>query len=106
MVMRTLWMMLLAAVSVGAQSHGANGHSAQEVPLKLTEAEQAWVRTHPQVRWGVDPHWPPFSSWNRDRQLIGIDADITRLVAARAGLRLTIVPGESWSEVLARAKAG
>ena len=72
---------------------------------ELTEAERGWLSAHPRVRWGADPDWPPFSSLDSHGELIGIDADITRLAAERVGLRVTVVPAASWSEVLAKAKA-
>jgi len=74
--------------------------------VRLTAAEQTWLKSHPEVRWGVDPNWPPFSSLNRTNQMIGIDADIVRLAAARVGLTLKRVIANSWSEVFAKAKAG
>src|SRR5215467_9202176 len=72
----------------------------------LTEAERDWIAAHPQVRWGFDPDWPPFSSFDHYHRLVGIDADLTRLAARRAGLQLSMVSGNSWSEVYAKAKAG
>jgi two-component system sensor histidine kinase EvgS len=107
--MKALRMLVLAAASVGMQSQPATGeeiHPGQSATVQLTEAERVWVRTHPQVRWGVDPHWPPFSSFNHDHQLIGIDADITRLVAKRVGLRVEPIPASSWAEVVDKAEAG
>jgi signal transduction histidine kinase len=74
--------------------------------VRLTQAEQDWVKAHPHVRWGADPNWPPFSSFDRQGKLVGIDADITRLVAERVGLKLTFVQTASWSEVFEKAKAG
>lgn len=74
--------------------------------VQLTLREQAWLKRHREVRWGADPNWPPFSSWNRTNQMIGIDADIVRLAAARAGLTVKPVFASSWSEVFAKAKAG
>src|SRR4051794_5281236 len=50
-----------------------------EPKVQLTEAERAWRDAHEQVRWGVDPDWPPFSSFDSYGRLVGIDADITRL---------------------------
>lgn len=73
--------------------------------IVLTESEQAWIKAHPQVRWGFDPNWPPFSSYDSYQRLVGIDFDLTLLVARRAGLQLSIVSGASWAEVYAKAKA-
>src|SRR5262245_11108547 len=59
--------------------------------VRLTERERAWINAYPQVRWGVDPDWAPFSSFDHDQKLVGIDADITQLVAQRVGLKLSLV---------------
>lgn len=105
----TVWLLFWVVISAGAWSSAATNSEnrpASEATVQLTRAERAWLDAHPQVRWGADPDWPPFSSFDRDSQLIGIDADITRLVAARVGMRLTLVRAASWSEVLAKAKSG
>jgi len=58
------------------------------------------------VRWGADPDWPPFSTLDREGKVVGIDADITRLVAERVGLRIVFVRASSWAQVFEQAKAG
>ena len=78
---------------VGVNTAAAVRERAREVTL--TRAEQDWLSAHPQVRWGCDPEWPPFSSFDADHRLVGIDADLTRLVARRAGIHLSVVAGKS-----------
>lgn len=77
-----------------------------DVRVTLSDAERNWIGAHPQVRWGFDPNWPPFSSFDLDHRLVGIDADLTRLVAQRVGIQLSIVAGKSWADIYAKAKAG
>ncbi len=107
--MKNKWLLLGAIALIGMRSPAATDEgtsSRQNVSITLTDAERAWIQAHPHVRWGADPDWPPFSSIDRKGQLTGIDVDITRLVAARAGLDLTLVRATNWSEMLAKAKAG
>jgi ABC-type amino acid transport substrate-binding protein len=92
---------------------GTRAHAALDRPdtnsgvrIKVTAAEEQWIQTHPQVRWGFDPDWPPFSSFDSYHRLTGIDADLTRLVARRTGLQLSMVSGASWADVYAKAIAG
>lgn len=80
--------------------------SVTNISVQLTEAERNWIKAHPVVRWGFDPNWPPFSRLDAYDRAVGIDADLTRLVARRVGLQLEIVSGASWSEVYAKANAG
>ena len=84
----------------------AAGKMVSTPAVELTSEEAAWLQAHPVVRWGVDPAWPPFSYPNRKGELVGIDAELTRLVAERAGVRIILVRTSSWSETLARARAG
>lgn len=95
-----------AAQNNRAEMPLTNFDAANRATVQLTVAERAWLKNHSEVRWGADPNWPPFSSWNRTNQLIGIDADIVRLAAARVGLNVKPVIANSWSEVFAKAKAG
>lgn len=80
--------------------------TAHQPQVALTQAEQDWLRAHPLVRWGADPDWPPFSSLDREGKVVGIDADITRLVAERVGLQIVFVRASSWAQVFEQAKAG
>jgi len=89
-----------------AETPKTDSDTTNRATVHLTGTEQAWLKNHPEVRWGADPNWPPFSSWNRTNQLIGIDADIVRLAAARVGLTVKPVIANSWPEVFAKAKAG
>ncbi len=107
--MKNKWLLLGVIALIGLRSPAASDERTsqpQNSTIILTDAEHEWIRAHPHVRWGADPDWPPFSSFDRKGQLIGIDADITRLAAARAGLDLTLVRAANWSEMLAKAKAG
>lgn len=102
--MKKLLISICIIVFAIAQNNRAD--SANGAKVQLTPTEQAWLKNHPEVRWGADPDWPPFSNLNRSNQLIGIDADIVRLAATRVGLTMKPVIAKSWSEVFAKAKAG
>jgi signal transduction histidine kinase len=92
--------LIVAAHNISAQTNRA-------VPqVILTEPEKAWMQKHPVVYWGIDPQWPPFSSFNRDGELVGIDADLMKLLAERTGLNLQFRRTENWSETLEKARSG
>jgi len=105
--MKELILVVLACFAA-ARAHASTSafERRSDVRIALTESEQGWIKAHPQVRWGFDPNWPPFSSYDSYQRLVGIDVDLTRLVARRAGFQLSIVSGASWAEVYAKAKAG
>jgi len=72
----------------------------------LSDSERAWKQKHPVVYWGVDPHWPPFSSFDKQGRIAGIDVEIVNLIAARTGLNIQVVRTPTWSETLRKAAAG
>lgn len=96
----------ILTISASAQEQQIIPADSRKVAVHLTAAEQAWLGKHPVVRWGEDPDWPPFSQYDSHHNLVGIDADVVRLAAARVGLRVTPVQANSWSDVVDKAKEG
>jgi signal transduction histidine kinase len=81
--------------------------SAKEIrTVVLSQSEQLWLQQHPVVHWGADPQWPPFSSFDPQGKISGIDVDIVKLLAARTGLHLEFVETPTWSETLRKAGTG
>ena len=66
--------------------------------IVLSPEEARWVATHPRVRLGVDPAWPPFSFIGKDGRHQGIDAEILQLLSDRIGITFDLVPTDSWSQ--------
>jgi len=79
---------------------GGNGNN----PI-LTPEEQAWLASHPHIRLGYDPSWPPFSYRGANGEIHGIDADVLALIAQRLGVHFELVTANTWSEVYAKALA-
>lgn len=71
----------------------------------LTSEERAWLERNPVIRYGADPHWPPFSIRTRDR-LTGIDPSLFDLFEGRLGVRFEYVPTKEWSETLRKLEHG
>ncbi|MFG0805823.1 diguanylate cyclase domain-containing protein [Pseudomonas fluvialis] len=74
--------------------------------LPLTEAQRDYLRSNPEVNVCVDPDWQPFEIIDARGEHQGIAADLLRLVAERAGLRLRILPTVDWEASLAASQAG
>src|SRR5262249_46559287 len=103
------WTLSLAIVASAQDRSSQNEKSnsdSSKIAVHLTAAEHAWLNEHPIIRWGEDPNWPPFSQYDSHHNLVGIDADVVRLAAARVGLTVIPVQAGSWSEILAKAEAG
>jgi signal transduction histidine kinase len=92
--------LVLAAAISTAQTNRDGAH------VDLSESEVAWMLKHPVVYWGVDPQWPPFSSYDKEGRLSGIDVEIINLLAKRTGLNMQLVETTNWSETLQKAVAG
>ena len=72
--------------------------------IRLTSAEETWLKKHKTIRLGVDPNWPPFDYIGEDGSHMGMAADYVRLLNERLGMSMKVVPSLIWSEVITGAK--
>ncbi len=75
-------------------------------PITLSSREKAWIKSHPNIRLGIDPEFAPFEFLGKNGRYQGIAADYVKLLRKRLGLQLRVVPGLSWPEVMAAAQNG
>jgi ABC-type amino acid transport substrate-binding protein len=75
-----------------------------EIDTPLSKEEKAWIKSHPVVRLGVDPGWPPFDFVDEKGQHQGLAADVLKLLGERLGFQLFLVPGLTWPQVLEAAR--
>lgn len=59
----------------------------------------AEIRRDGVLRVGVNPNFPPMSSYGADNTLTGFDVDVAKALAARLRLRLQLVPTEAAQRV-------
>lgn len=67
--------------------------------VQLTEAEQSWLRRHPQVVVGGSRDWQPFNFVDEQGRYSGIANDYLQLIAEKTGLKLK-VKIDQWSRNL------
>lgn len=72
--------------------------------IQLTDAEQAWMATHPVIRVGPDPEFRPVEFFDQEGAYQGLAADYISAVADHLGLHFEIVRLDSWDEVVRQAK--
>lgn len=72
--------------------------------LALTQAQQQWLKAHPDIRIGIDQHWYPVEYVDNDGMAAGISNDIVQLMVQQSNIDLTYNNQLSWSEVIERAK--
>ncbi len=68
------------------------GASAQARSLSAIQAAG-------ELRVGVNPNFPPMSSYAANNEITGFDVDVARRIAAALGVRLTLVPTEAAQRV-------
>jgi len=74
--------------------------------IALTRAEQKWLVKHPNLRLGVDPAWPPFEFIDKNGNYAGISSGFIEAISDRLDIKMTLIPGLTWSQVIEKAKAG
>lgn len=75
------------------------------VEIEFTEAERLWLQKHDRVRVGIDPEFAPFE-YLENGQYSGMASDYLELLSQRLNLRMEVVEGLSWAEVIDSAKQG
>jgi ABC-type amino acid transport substrate-binding protein len=74
--------------------------------ISLTIEEQKWLTKHPDFRLGVDPAWPPFEFIDENGNYAGISSGFIEAISDRLNIKMTPVPGLTWSKVIEKSKAG
>jgi PAS domain S-box-containing protein len=88
-----------------------NGYAAMDVKvgsvrkIPLTAREQNWIEEHPVIHLGVDPEFSPFEYFDAEGSYQGISSDYVKILNERLGLKMEVMPGLSWPEVIEKARA-
>ncbi|MCG8613061.1 MAG: transporter substrate-binding domain-containing protein [Pseudomonadales bacterium] len=75
------------------------------VELNLTETEKKWLRAHRNIRLGVDPEFAPFEYLDGERYS-GMASDYVDLLSKRLNVKMEVVQGLSWKDVIQQAEGG
>jgi PAS domain S-box-containing protein len=70
------------------------------------DADRRFRAAHPVWRVSGDPNWRPYSFRAADGKIVGLDVEFSRVLAERIGVQLEWVDVPSWTEALARYRAG
>ncbi len=79
---------------------------ADSKSINLTEAEKAFIRTHPVIHLGIDPNFVPYEFIDTDGDYKGIAADYIQLISERTGLKMVVEPNLTWPDAYEQAKQG
>ena len=78
----------------------------QEKKILLTDEEKEWLSKHPKLRLGVDPAWPPFEFIDENGNYAGVGSGFIDAISDRLKIKMTPIPGLTWTQVIEKAKAG
>lgn len=62
--------------------------------LRLTAAEDAWLKGRRSVRVGIVPECPPMAFRSPQGEIVGITPDYLRLLGERIGIRFDLIPAQ------------
>lgn len=82
-------------------SNASNGYfKLKQLKANLTDQEQTWVEQHKTINMGFIRNWAPVEFEDENGQVIGINADINKLIARRADINFNYVPFDNWNDML------
>jgi len=86
-------------------SNSRANHISRRI-IKLSDEQKAWISTHPSIRVGVDPSWPPIEYFDDRGVYSGIASDYVRLFESTFKVKAEYDSSLSWAEVIKRVKEG
>ncbi|MFT4926775.1 MAG: diguanylate cyclase (GGDEF)-like protein [Phenylobacterium sp.] len=68
--------------------------------VELTKVEKNWVLRHPVIRLGALKDWAPIEFTDDNGQLIGVTADLVKIIKKRSRISVEVVLFDQWSQLL------
>jgi diguanylate cyclase (GGDEF)-like protein/PAS domain S-box-containing protein len=81
-------------------------YGQQNTPLIMTEDEKIWLKNHPVIRVGIDPHFAPYEWLNEKNNYVGLSVDYLHQVETQLGIKFEIVKTNSFAESILMAEHG
>lgn len=85
---------------------GSNKKKNKDNTIDLTSEERHWLKQNPIIRFAGDPHWLPYEAFNNKGEYIGIVAEHLTLIEQRLGIKIKIIPTDTWAESIVKVKQG
>lgn len=83
-------------------------HSAEQEKefVKLSDAEEDWLKKHPVVRFTGDPDWLPYEAFTKEGKYDGIVSEYLKLIEKRLDITFKKIPPKTWVDAVEMAKTG
>jgi len=88
------------------QERWLGNRSTIKQKIDLSRSERIWLDEHKTIRFTGDPNWLPYEAFDSQGNYIGIVADYLKIIEQKLSIKLDIIPTQSWSESVAKAKNG
>ena len=88
------------------RTHYASHEEKRAPAIQLSEQERAWIASHPVIRLGYDPDWPPVEYRDNKGRFIGMSADLARRLGDITGMTVIPTHPQNWQTTLEEIKAG
>lgn len=75
---------------------------SNEPQIPLTNEESSWLKEKESLVFTIDKDYPPYSYFNEEGQLVGLNVDFIRLIEEKLGISVILVESK-WDEALDRA---
>jgi signal transduction histidine kinase/CheY-like chemotaxis protein len=79
---------------------------ANSIKLPLTPEEEAFIRNHPVIMVGANPHFMPFEGFDESGQYEGMISDYLKEIERQTGLRFEVKEELTWYEAYNKALEG
>ncbi|NIW44119.1 MAG: transporter substrate-binding domain-containing protein, partial [Gammaproteobacteria bacterium] len=86
--------------------HEALAKALPQIRIHLSDTEKRWLAKNKDLRLGIDPAWPPFEFIDTNGNYAGIGSGFIEAISDRLNIKMTPIPGLTWSQVIEKAKAG
>ena len=80
-----------------------HNESLSIIPLSIEE--ENYLKNKKTITMCVDPNWEPFEILDEKGKHTGIAADIIKLITAKLGIQIDVIPTKSWEESIEFSKA-
>ncbi len=75
-----------------------------KIRIKLTETESRWLKQHPDIRLGIDQHWPPVEFVDHKGQYSGLSSDFIKIFSQAFDVNIMVDTSLSWEQVIQQAR--
>jgi len=83
-----------------ALAHSPLLQAGDDLQLRLTAEERAWLAEHPKIVVGGEVDWAPFDFVDESGQHAGITNDYLQVIAGELDLEIEIITDPSWDKLL------